>query len=127
MNTDVLWMQLKIMKKSLILTAVLAGASFFVLEDPKPFILGMVFGSLIGLLNFRSMAVAIEKAVRMDSGSASVYAAVHYFIRMGVYGIVIYVSIKAPYMDVLGTVLGILMIKIVIQSENFLNLWNRKK
>lgn len=127
MNTDVLWMQIKIVKKSLILMTVLAAVSFFVLKDPKSFVAGMVFGNFISILNFRNMAISLEKAVRMNSGAASVYAAVNYFIRMVIYGVVIYISIKASYIDVLGTVLGFLLIKIVIQSENFLSLWNRKK
>ncbi|MDO4720320.1 MAG: ATP synthase subunit I [Peptostreptococcaceae bacterium] len=127
MNTDVLWMQFKIVKKSLILMAVLAAVSFFVLKQPKSFVAGMVFGHFISILNFRNMAISLEKAVHMNSGSASVYAAVNYLIRMAIYGVVLYISIKASYIDVLGTVLGFLLIKIVIQSENFLSLWNRKK
>lgn len=126
MNTDVLWMQLKIIKNSLIVMGIIAVGSFFIFPEPKPFVTGLLFGSFINILNFRSMAIALEKAVKMNSGSASVYTSVMYMVRMIIYGIVLYISLKAPYINVLGTIIGLLLIKIVIQIENFLNLYKKR-
>lgn len=126
MNTDVLWMQLRIIKYSLFAMIAVMAVSFFVLKEPKPFIVGVLFGTLIGILNFRSMAIALEKAVKMNSGSASAYVTVMYFIRMGIYAAVIYLSIRAPYIHVLGTIIGLVTIKVVIQTENFIRFYREK-
>lgn len=126
MNTDVLWMQLRIIKYSLLVMIAIMAVSFFVLKEPKPFMVGVLFGTLIGILNFRSMAIALEKAVKMNSGSATAYVTVMYFIRMGIYAAVLYLSIQAPYIHVLGTVVGLITIKAVIQIENFIRFYRKK-
>lgn len=126
MNTDVLWMQLRIIKYSLLVMIAIMAVSFFVLKEPKPFMVGVLFGTLIGILNFRSMAIALEKAVKMNSGSATAYVTVMYFIRMGIYAAVLYLSIRAPYIHVLGTVVGLITIKAVIQIENFIRFYRKK-
>lgn len=127
MNSEVLRMQFRIIKYSLLAMVAVMALSFFVLKQPKPFIIGVLFGTLISILNFRSMAITMERAVTMNSGSASAYATVMYFVRMLIYAAVLYVSIRAAYIHVLGTVIGLVIIKLVIYIENFIHLHSKKE
>lgn len=127
MNSEELRMQFRIIKYSLLAMVAVMALSFFVLKQPKPFIIGVLFGTLISILNFRSMAITMERAVTMNSGSASAYATVMYFVRMLIYAAVLYVSIRAAYIHVLGTVIGLVIIKLVIYIENFIHLHSKKE
>jgi hypothetical protein len=92
----------------------ISATVLFVGNEPKPFIYALVFGTLISILNFRNLALGLERAVTMDPGSAQMYASSKYVTRFLINGIVIFVSIKADYLNVLGAVLGLLLIKFVI-------------
>lgn len=83
--------------------------------------LGLVFGTLISMLNFRALALTLEKAVTMDPRRAQIYASSRYFIRFMTTGIVLFISIKANYLNVLGTIIGLFLIKIVILATNLFN------
>ncbi|AOT70079.1 ATP synthase subunit I [Geosporobacter ferrireducens] len=113
--------QVKIFKYTLIVMAAIAGCSVVLFDKPLPFIYALIFGSLIGILNFRNLALTLEKAVRMTPGQAQVYAGSRYFIRYMINGIVIFVSIKADYLNVLGAVLGLFLIKFVVVVTNLFN------
>jgi len=113
--------QVKIFKYTLIAAAVFAGCSALFLEKPLPFIYALIFGTLIGILNFRNLALTLEKAVKMTPGQAQVYAGSRYFIRYMINGIVIFVSIKADYLNVFGAVLGLFLIKFVVVVTNLFN------
>lgn len=110
------------------------GISFLVLKTPMPFIMGLVFGSAISLLNFIELANTLSRAVGMPPDKAQTYTVIKYFIRYIVTAIVLYVSIVAPYINVLGTILGLIIIKIIILVTNLLgdknyfrNIFRRKE
>lgn len=110
------------------------GISFLVLKTPMPFIMGLVFGSAISLLNFIELANTLSRAVAMPPDKAQTFTVVKYFIRYIVTAIVLYVSIVAPYINVLGTILGLIIIKIIILVTNLLgdknyfrNIFRRKE
>ena len=88
------------------------------IREPLPFILGLVFSTLISMLNFRNLALTMEKAVQMSPRRAQAYASSHYFLRLFLSGAVIYVSIKADYLHVLGAAIGLVLIKVVILTTN---------
>ena len=113
--------QVKLFKYTLIVMAVLSGLSALLLEKPLPFIYALIFGALIGILNFRNLALTLEKAVRMNPGQAQVYAGSRYVIRYLINGIVIFVSIRADYLNVLGAVLGLFLIKLLVVATNLFN------
>ncbi|WZL73610.1 ATP synthase subunit I [Clostridiaceae bacterium 35-E11] len=114
-------LQLKIFKYTMILMAVLALILSIFIQPPIPMALGLVFGTLISMLNFRALALTLEKAVTMDPRRAQIYASSRYFTRFMVTGIVLFVSIKADYLNVLGTIIGLFLIKIVILVTNLFN------
>lgn len=108
--------------KTVTVAVVIAVLSFFLLKEPKPFIWGLVVGVGVSLLQFRQMAITMEKAVKMHVVSAQRYAAIHYFIRFITMGAVLYFSIKSSNVNYLGVIIGFLLLKFVIFGTNILNI-----
>ncbi|GAB6107620.1 ATP synthase subunit I [Fusibacter bizertensis] len=104
-----------------IIDLVFIGLSFLFLKEPMPFILGLVFGSAISGLNFIELANTLSRAVSMPPDKAQSFTVMKYFIRYIVTAVVIYVSIVAPYINILGTILGLVIIKIIILVSNLLS------
>jgi len=111
-------LRMKIYKYTLIVAAIVAGISFFFVDGYIKFLTGLVFGTLISMLNFGLLAKTVEKAVTMDPEKAKVYMSSRYSIRFFLYGAVIYISVVADYINVLGTIVGILNIKGIIYAIN---------
>ncbi len=113
--------QLSIIKAMILVNLVVMVVSFIVFENPLSVIVGMLFGSGIGILNFMQLANTLQRAVWMDPEKAKVFATSRYFIRFIITGIVLYIAIMAPYMNTLATVFGILAIKGVIYATQLFN------
>jgi ATP synthase I subunit len=111
----------KIYKNIAIVTILVAILLAILLKDPRPFVYGLVFGTLISVLNFRALALTIEKAVHMSPERAQAYATSRYFLRFIINGLVIFISIKADYIHVVGTIIGMFTIKFVIFVTNLFN------
>lgn len=92
--------------------------SFALSTTPFAFMLGVVIGALTSYLAFVELALTMTKAVKMTSGRSAIYVNAKYYMRLIIYGLVIYASIKAPYIDVYGTVTGLLLVKLVIYITN---------
>lgn len=108
--------------RSLMLSAVFA-IIFLILfrSGAPPYLLGLLFGTVLGILNFRQLGVTIEKAVAMAPAKAQSYATVHYFIRFSLVAVAIMVSILSEQIQVLGTVAGLLTVKLVIYMTQLLS------
>ncbi len=115
--------------------AMLASVLFYVfLDDPIKYVLGLLFGAAIGILNFVELAKTLSRAVELSPQKAQSYTTRKYFIRYVIYGVVLWVSIQADYIHVLGTIVGLLLIKVVLFTTNlfndrhyFLNIFRRKE
>ncbi|QEK13224.1 ATP synthase subunit I [Crassaminicella thermophila] len=114
-------LQLKIFKITTIAMMVIVVGFAVFIKNPLPMILGLVFGTFISMLNFRTLALTLEKAVCMAPRQAQVYASSRYFIRFIINGIVIFIGIKADYLNVVGVIIGLVMIKVVILATNLFN------
>lgn len=88
------------------------------LNEPLRWTYGFIFGGFIGILNFMQLARTVEKAVKMNPGSAQAYASISYFIRFVIMAVVLIVSLKADYINALATVIGLLSIKFIILVTN---------
>lgn len=110
-----------ILKAVIITFIIVAVLMLLIVDDPKPYILGLVLGTLIGVLNFVQLAKTLDRAVTMSPGKAQTYATKHYFIRYALTGLVIYISIIASYIHVIGTIVGLVLIKLVIYITNLFN------
>lgn len=113
--------QLKVAKGVLIVNAIIGIISLFLIKPPLPFLLGLIFGTIISILNFRLLALTVEKSVKLEPSQAQTYAASRYMIRYFIVGIVLYISIKADYINVLGTIIGIITLKFVILKQEAFN------
>ncbi|NLK72879.1 MAG: ATP synthase subunit I, partial [Clostridiales bacterium] len=71
-------------------------------------------GTLIAVLNFNLLSNTMEKAAQMAPERAQRYASSKYYIRFAIYGVVLYISIIAPYINEVGTIIGLLTVKLVI-------------
>ncbi len=113
-----------VLKAVVVLISISSAILFFVLNDPIPYILGLVFGASVSFLLFVELAITITKSVKMTPGKANAYTAFKYHLRLIIFGVVIFVSIKVPQVEAIGTIAGILSVKLVIY---FINIFLSKK
>ena len=85
-------------------------------KEAKPYALGLIFGTSVGILTFMLMGKSVERAVTMDPDRAYSYTIRQYFLRMFIYGIVLVIAALADYLSFLTVAIGLLMIKTVIVS-----------
>ena len=100
----------------LIVLAILLVTSTF----NKSMFLGLLFGTIIAVLNFRLLALTIEKSVSMPQSKAQVYSAGRYILRMTIVGVVLLVSAKAPHINIIGVAIGLVSPKFVILARKLL-------
>lgn len=87
----------------------------------KALIIGLLFGVSISTLSFIDLSQTLQRAVSKPPAQAQNYTVRKYFIRYIINGIVLYVAVVSPYIHVIGTVLGMLLIKIAIMMTNLFN------
>ena len=100
----------------LIVLAILLVTSTF----NKSMFLGLLFGTIIAVLNFRLLALTIEKSVSMPQSKAQVYSASRYILRMTIVGVVLLTSAKAPHINIIGVAIGLVSPKFVILARKLL-------
>jgi hypothetical protein len=86
----------------------------FLAKDPRAFALGVLFGGAYSILNFRLMQVTFDKAMKMPSARAQKYVQTRYFLRYLITGVVIYVAIINPWVNIIGVLLGLVAVKISV-------------
>lgn len=110
----------EVTKGIIIYAAIVAVISLFISKVPISIIMGVVFGSVIAILNFRLLALTIEKSVDMPPAKAQVYTSSRYLIRMFIVAAVVFVSVKNPRISVIGTLLGLVSTQIVIYVKKLI-------
>lgn len=95
--------------------------SFFIVDEPKKFSIGLIFGMLIAILNFIELEKTLKKSIKMKPANAQSYATKKYFLRYAITAFVIFVAIKVNHIGLLGTILGLLLLKFVIFITNLFN------
>lgn len=118
MNNDII---IKVYKRALIFSILVMGLTFFIFNEPKPIVLGYIFGLIISMLSFKLLQNTINNSVKMNPGRARRYTIIHYTFRSIIYLIVMIVAILADYLNFPATVLGILMVKFTIIFSNILD------
>ena len=86
----------------------------FLGKDPLAFGLGVLFGGAYSILNFRLMQLTFDKAMKMPSARAQKYVQTRYFLRYLITGVVIYVAIINPWVNIIGVLLGLVAVKISV-------------
>lgn len=118
MNKDII---MKVYKRTLIISFIIMGFMFFIFKNPKPIVLGFIFGLVISMVSFKLLDVTINNAVDMTPRRAQRYTFIHYTLRSLIYLIVLTVTIVADYLNFPAAVLGILMVKFTIIFSNIVD------
>lgn len=115
MNNDLVF---KVARRTTIVVLLIIGILAFIFKDPKPIIMGLIFGSLISILNFKLLDNTVSKAVKMPSNKATGYTIFHYFARYIIYFVVLFVAFKADYLNLISTIIGLFTVKMVILGSS---------
>jgi hypothetical protein len=107
-----------VIKITVALAVVLAILMFFLSRDPKTMITGLAFGTIFSILNFRLLHLTIERSLNMPPGRAKAYVSSRYMIRYVLTGAVLFTAISNERFNILGAVLGLVIIKGVIFALN---------
>lgn len=91
---------------AVIIGAVICVVSAFFADPWQPMVFGVILGTFVSILNFNLMANAGEKAVGMKPESARTKMTVSYLMRYGIYIVVLIVSVKVSFLNVIGVVFG---------------------
>ena len=79
-----------------------------------PMLIGIIFGSVIAVLNFRLLALALEKAVDLPPGKAQAYTGIIYMVRLTITAAALIVSVRNPHLHIIGTAIGLISTQVVI-------------
>lgn len=86
----------------------------FISAEPLKFILGVLFGGICSTLSFKVLQWTCEKAIKMPSGQVPGYLQTRYFMRYLATGVIIYIAIMIPWLNIIGVLLGLVATKISI-------------
>lgn len=85
-----------------------------------PMLIGIIFGSIIAVLNFRLLALTLEKSVNLSPGKAQAYTGIRYMIRLVITAAALIVSIKNPNLHIIGTAIGLISTQVVIFAKTLI-------
>lgn len=103
-----------IILKSVFLTIMIAVIMVMAMPNWKEWVTGLAFGSFFGMLNFRLLALTLEKSVHKRPDKAQKYVMSQYCIRYILTAIVLFIGFKADYMEIIAVIIGILVIKMAV-------------
>lgn len=104
----------KVIKRVIVINFLAVLITFALGRFSQAMLVGLLFGSIISVLNLRLLALSVTKALEMSPGKAQIYASSRYLVRMLIIGAVVFVSIKAPYINAMGTIIGLLSAKLAV-------------
>lgn len=116
----------KIVKRVAILTLIISGIILIFIPDPKPYVLGLIFGSIINVLNFRLMSLTLAKSMNMPQSKIMPYIMANYMARYFIYGVVLAIAAIADYLNFYTVVMGFFMVKIIILVDTFYDMIRKK-
>ena len=121
--------EIKYIAKGVLIFNLIVLAIFLIIYalDVKMF-LGLMFGTIIAILNIILLAKSIEKSVTMPVNKAQIYTTSTYLLRMLIVAIVLIVSVKASHLSLIGVVIGLISPKFSILVKPFImNKLDRKE
>lgn len=128
MNEKLIYEIKYIAKGVLIFNLIVLAISLIMSALDMKMFLGLIFGTIIAILNIILLAKSIEKSVTMPANKAQIYTTSTYLLRMLIVAIVLIVSVKASHLSVIGVVIGLISPKFVILVKPFvMNKLDRKE
>ena len=108
---------IKIFKGIVVLDVIFIAIIYILGKFDIPMLQGILFGSVYALLNFRLIAVSLNRAVQMSPGRAQVFAGVSYVGRLALTAAIILAAIKVDYINAFGVIVPMFFPKIIIVSS----------
>lgn len=112
--------QVRVAKGIIIFNLIVIAIGTILLKDWKPFVIGNICGSIVAIVNFRLLAISMERLITMKSDKAGKHVRSGALIRLLINGVIIYVSLTSKHINTIGTVIGLLSIKPIILIEGLL-------
>ena len=108
---------IKIFKGIVVLDVIFIAIIYILGKFDIPMLQGILIGSVYALLNFRLIAVSLNRAVQMSPGRAQVFAGVSYVGRLALTAAIILAAIKVDYINAFGVIVPMFFPKIIIVSS----------
>lgn len=101
----------EICKTGILIAAVFELASLPFLGLDVQFFYGLSLGTAVAIVNFNVMEFTLRKMLELRK---SAIAVIGFFVRLVIYGIVFYMSIRISLISAAGTALGFLTLKLAM-------------
>ena len=108
---------IKLLKGIIVLDIIFIAIIYILGKFDIPMLQGILIGSVYALLNFRLIAVSLNRAVQMSPGRAQVFAGVSYVGRLALSAAIILAAIKVDYINAFGVIVPMFFPKIIIVSS----------
>ena len=108
---------IKIFKGIVVLDVIFIAIIYILGKFDIPMLQGILIGSVYALLNYRLIAVSLNRAVQMSPGRAQVFAGVSYVGRLALTAAIILAAIKVDYINAFGVIVPMFFPKIIIVSS----------
>ena len=108
---------IKIFKGIVVLDVIFIAIIYILGKFDIPMLQGILIGYVYALLNFRLIAVSLNRAVQMSPGRAQVFAGVSYVGRLALTAAIILAAIKVDYINAFGVIVPMFFPKIIIVSS----------
>lgn len=96
-------------------------------KNPKPYILGILFGGSVSVLMFIALYHSTVRMVDKEPEAGKRYAMIQYLFRMCIYAAVLVVAALADYISLYTTFIGLLSVKIAIHTDNIWKLFQERR
>lgn len=98
---------------------VFMGIGAFIISSGKvPYIKGLLFGTIFSILKLILLEKTLNKAMDMNIKNASNYTRLHYSLRYFLTGVVLVVAALDEGMNLIGTIIGLLTLRISVYLVN---------
>ena len=111
----------KILLFTCILGLIAFGIGVFFTKDILGWALGIIVGTLVSVLKVFLLERTLNKAVDMSPEDAKNYTRSRYTFRMVLRILVLVASIKIHFIDVIGVIVGLLLVQPAVYIVNFIN------
>ena len=108
---------IKLLKGIIALDIIFIAIIYILGKFDIPMLQGILIGSVYALLNFRLIAVSLNRAVQMSPGRAQVFASISYMGRLALTAAIILAAIKVDYINAFGVIVPMFFPKIIIVSS----------
>lgn len=119
---------LRLAKWSAVLDVICLGATWMLGYPPKQMALGLLFGTLFLLLNFQLIGISVKRSLgSLSPEIAKRKMTIGALGRYALSGVVIWVGIRSPILNVFGVVFPLLYPKLIYYFGAVIDLFRKGK